>query len=96
MLIDPPHCQIRRINTVDVSTPLIVPSFSSSGFPDVARIYNEMRAGLYGVCLVSALDLASGCIPTDVTDEVNLVLIDSGMYEARNDGRRPESTPIHP
>ena len=83
MLIDPPHCQIRRIETVDVRTPLIVPSFSSSGFPDVESIYNEMRDGLYGVCLVSALDLASGCIPADVTDEVNLVLVDSGMYEVR-------------
>ena len=68
---------------MDVSTPLIVPSFSSSGFPDVESIYNEMRDSLYGVCLVSALDLASGCIPADVTDEVNLVLVDSGMYEAR-------------
>ena len=83
MLIDPPHCQIRRIETVDVSTPLIVPSFSSSGFPDVACIYNEMRDRLYGVCLVSAFDLASGCIPADVADEVNLVLVDSGMYEVR-------------
>ena len=83
MLIDPPHCQTRRIETVDVSTPQIVPSFSSSGFPDVARIYSEMRDSLYGVCLVSALDLASGCIPTDVADDVNLVLVDSGMYEVR-------------
>ena len=83
MLIDPPHCQMRRIEKVEVSTPLIVPSFSSSGFPDVAYIYNEMRDSLYGVCLVSALDLASGCIPADVTDDVNLVVIDSGMYEVR-------------
>ena len=85
MLIDPPHGQIRRIETVDVSTPLIVPSFSSSGFPDVACIYNEMRESLYGVCLVSALDLDSGCIPADVTDEVNLLLVDSGMYEVRTE-----------
>ena len=67
-----------------VATPLIVPSFSSCGFPRVDDIYNGMKDKLYGVCLVSALDLASGCIPADVTDEVNLVLIDSGMYEAKN------------
>lgn len=83
MLFDPPHCQIRRIETVDVSTPLVVPSFSSSGFPDAACIYSEMKDSLYGVCLISALDLAYGSIPADVTDEVNLVLVDSGMYEVR-------------
>ena len=83
-MTDSPHCQMRRIGKVDVDTPLIVPSFSSSGFPDVASIYSEMKDRLYGVCLVSALDLAYGCIPAGVTDEVNLVLIDSGMYEVRN------------
>lgn len=67
-----------------VSTPLIVPSFSSCGFPQVADIYDGMKDKLYGVCLVSAFDLASGSIPAYVTDEVNLVLIDSGMYEAKN------------
>ena len=79
-----PHCKGRRVDKVGVATPLIVPSFSSCGFPHVANIYDGMKDKLYGVCLVSALDLASGCIPTDVTDEVNLVLIDSGMYEATN------------
>ncbi len=79
-----PHCQSRRIEKVDVSTPLIVPSFSSCGFPHVADIYDLMKDKLYGVCLVSALDIASSRIPIDVTDEVNLVLLDSGMYEARN------------
>ena len=43
-----------------------------------------MKDKLYGVCLVSALDIASSRIPADVTDEVNLTLIDSGMYEASN------------
>ena len=94
MLIDPPHSQIRRIETVGVSTPLIVPSFSSSGFPDVACIYNEMKENLYGVCLVSALDLSSGCIAADVTDDVNLVLVDSGMYEVRTKVGVPLHTPL--
>lgn len=78
------HFQARRVEKVGTSTPLIVPSFSSCGFPHVADIYNLMKDKLYGVCLVSALDMAAHRIPTDVTDEVNLVLIDSGMYEARN------------
>ena len=79
-----PHCQMRRVDRAGVGTPLIVPSFSSCGFPHVADIYDLMKEKLYGVCLISALDIASNRIPTDVTDEVNLVLIDSGMYEARN------------
>ena len=79
-----PHCQMRRVEKVGVSTPLIVPSFSSSGFPHVSGIYDQMKDKLYGVCLVSALDIALRRIPSDVTDEVNLVLIDSGMYEARH------------
>ena len=33
---------------------------------------------------MSALDIASKRIPTRVTGEINLVLIDSGMYEARS------------
>ena len=73
---------------MDVGTPLLVPSFSSCGFPQVASIYDLMKDKLYGVCLVSAFDIASSRIPQDVTDEVNLVLIDSGMYEARNTGSR--------
>ena len=78
------HCQARRVEKVGVSTPLIVPSFSSSGFPNVSDIYDLMKDKLYGVCLVSALDIGSRRIPSDVSDEVNLVLIDSGMYEARH------------
>ena len=73
---------------VDVDTPMIVPSFSSHGFPHVANIYDLMKDKLYGVCLVSALDIASSRIPTGITNEVNLVLVDSGMYEARNMGSR--------
>ncbi len=77
------HFQQRRVKKVDVVTPLIVPSFSSYRFPHVEDIYNLLKDKLYGVCLVSAMDIASGQIPPDAAEEVNLVLIDSGMYEAR-------------
>ncbi len=79
-----PHSDIRRIEQVGVRAPLIVPSFSSCGFPHVAEIYGAMKDKLFGVCLVSALDIASGYVPANVTSDVNLVLVDSGMYEARN------------
>ena len=83
-----PHSQARRVEKVGVGTPLIVPSFSSCGFPQVADIYDLMKDKLFGVCLVSALDIALNRIPTNVTDEVNLVLLDSGMYEARTTASR--------
>ena len=78
-----PHGQVRRINKVGVPTPLLVPSFSSCGFQRVSEIYGDMKDKLYGVCLVSASDLASGCIPAGVIGEVNVTVIDSGMYESR-------------
>ena len=79
-----PHGQTRRIEKVEVNTPLLVPSFSSRGFPLVREIYPEMKDKLFGVCLVSALDLARSYVPASVTKDVNLVFMDSGLYEARD------------
>ena len=78
-----PHGQVRRIDKVGVPTPLLVPSFSSCGFPWVGEIYGEMMDKLYGVCLVSAFDLASGSIPTNSYTGSNVQMVDSGTYEAR-------------
>ena len=76
-----PHAQVRRIHKLDVRTPLIAPSFSSRGFPSVSDIWEEFRHKLFGVCLVSAYDVATGLIPADVADLVNVVIVDSGLYE---------------
>ena len=89
------HGRGRRIGKSGVATPLLVPSFSSGGFPVVAEIFNEMKDKLYGVCLVSASDLASGCLPVGALDTVNVMVVDSGMYEARRREQEcvVESTP---
>ena len=89
------HGRGRRIGKSGVATPLLVPSFSSCGFPSVAEIFNEMKDKLYGVCLVSASDLASGCLPVGALDTVNVMVVDSGMYEARRREQEcvVESTP---
>ena len=71
MQIEYPHAQSRSIEKLQVKTPLIVPSFSSRGFPSVGSIYAEMKNRLYGVCLVSASDLANGFIPADAIDLSN-------------------------
>ena len=81
-----PHGRGRRIGKAGVTTPLLVPSFSSCGFPAVAEIFNAMEDKLYGVCLVSASDLASGCLSVGALDTVNVTVVDSGMYEARRQG----------
>ena len=75
------HAQVRRVDKLDVPTPLIVPSFSSRGFPNLTDIWKEFYTKLYGVCLVSAFDVAQGDIPKDVTDLVNVVVWDSGSFE---------------
>ena len=78
------HAEVRRVHTLEVSTPLISPSFSSRGFPHVSDIWEEFRHKLYGVCLVSAFDVAEGRIPPIVAEMVNVVIIDSGLYETKN------------
>ena len=84
MQVERPHAQIRRVHKLEVRTPLIAPSFSSRGFPDVSDIWEEFRHKLYGVCLVSAFDVEGGRIPADVADLVNVVILDSGRYEVNN------------
>ena len=78
------HAQVRRVGKLDVPTPLIVPSFSSRGFPLLTDIWNELSYKLYGVCLVSAFDVAEGRIPSDVNDLVNVVIWDSGSFETNS------------
>lgn len=83
MQTENPHTQVRRVHKLDVGTPLIAPSFSSRGFPYVSDIWEEFRHKLFGVCLVSAFDIAGGRIPASVVDMVNVVILDCGLYEAK-------------
>ena len=81
MWADVHHADERRINKVEVTTPLIAPSFSSRRFPDVNGIYEDLKDKLYGVCLVSAADMAGGRIPAEAISTTNLIVVDSGVYE---------------
>ena len=80
-----PHGQARRVHKLGVRTPLIVPSFSSRGFPNLSDIWEEFSHQLYGVCLVSAFDVAEGRIPVNVNDLVNVVFWDSGLFETSSE-----------
>ena len=66
---------------LDIQTPLIVPSFSSRGFADVAMIHGAVSHNLYGVSLISAPDIANGFLPPDALLATNVVVLDSGGYE---------------
>ena len=84
MGVEYPHAQIRSVPKLEVNTPLIAPSLSSRGFPHISDIWEEFRHKLYGICLVSTFDIAGGRIPVDVADKVNVVILDSGLYETKN------------
>lgn len=73
--------QLRWIERIGVRTPLLVPSFSSRGFSSIGAIFNDLRLHLFGSCLVSAFDHASGRIVGDFSDFADLVVLDSGVYE---------------
>lgn len=73
--------QIRCVERIAAETPLLIPSFSSRGFPDVSKIIDALRVNVSEMCLVSAFDLAHGYAPVDFETLADIIIIDSGMYE---------------
>jgi hypothetical protein len=63
-------------------TPLLLPSFSSKGFPQVRQIMNLMAEFITGPILISAYDVHYRLIPRKITFP-QLLFLDSGGYEAR-------------
>lgn len=67
---------------VVAETPLLLPSFSSKGFPEVKNIMNLMSEFITSPILISAYDIHYRLIPTRITFP-QLLFLDSGGYEAR-------------
>ncbi len=65
-------------------TPLLVPSFSSKGFPEVENIMQTTAEVIEGPILVSAYDLHYKKISSPF-DYASLLFLDSGGYEASRD-----------
>jgi hypothetical protein len=63
-------------------TPLLLPSFSSKGFPQVRQIMNLMGEFITSPILISAYDVYYRLIPQNITFS-QLLFLDSGGYEAR-------------
>jgi hypothetical protein len=68
---------------IGLATPLVVPSFSSRGYPEVGALFSALQDSLRGVTLVSAYDLHFGALPSASTLATEVVVVDSGGYEAR-------------
>ena len=86
-------CRHRRIHTVDLPTPMLIPSFSSKGFPDVKGVLSVIRDHITDVAMVSSYDI----FYNDLADELgtpSLLFIDSGGYEARWDYDISEVYPV--
>ncbi len=78
-----------RINGEDVgiSTPLVVPSFSSKAFPDslLNILLTDMSRFITDSFLISAYDLHHGSITNPNHAFAELMFLDSGGYELRKD-----------
>src|ERR1700730_15054089 len=62
-------------------TPMLIPSFSSKGFPDIRKIIEYSSEIIEGVTLISAYDLHYGKINPPF-NFASLIFLDSGGYEA--------------
>ncbi|MGG1678743.1 hypothetical protein ACIFOT_23930 [Neobacillus sp. NRS-1170] len=73
--------KIRTINKIDYNTPILVPSFSSKGFPHVKELHNYLKGKLTEVSLISSYDLHYGYLDPDQIYESDILIVDSGGYE---------------
>lgn len=92
---------VKHPSGLSFQTPLLVPSFSSKGFR-VTKDSSEVRDALEvtsewltDTMLISAYDLAHGHIPhpEEMTSTPDLIIVDSGGYEARIE--HDMSTAVH-
>ncbi|MBW4595890.1 MAG: hypothetical protein KME46_24065 [Brasilonema angustatum HA4187-MV1] len=75
-------CKSRQISIIDIPTPLIVPSFSSRGFPELKNIYTKTKEYISDVSLISAYDIHYELQDVYIYAS-DLLFIDSGGYETQ-------------
>lgn len=76
-------CKLRQISVINEPTPIIVPSFSSRGFPFIGNIYSDTKRYLSKASLVSAYDIHYNNIARDGIYASDILFIDSGGYETK-------------
>lgn len=75
---------IRLGSATELKTPLLLPSFSSKGFPRVQKIIKTCEEYISEEVLVSAYDISYGALKPDF-DFASTIFLDSGGYEASKD-----------
>lgn len=75
---------IRLGSATELKTPILLPSFSSKGFPKVQKILKACEEYIADEILVSAYDISYKTISTEF-DFASVVFLDSGGYEASRD-----------
>lgn len=76
-------CKQRTIRIAEARTPLLVPSFSSRGFPDISGIHESTRGEIFEASLVSAYDIGHGLLAGQDVYCSDVLFVDSGGYEAK-------------
>jgi hypothetical protein len=74
---------VLHLGAVVFRTPLLVPSFSSKGFPEMRKIVRVMSEFITDAVLVSAYDMRYKHIAPKKLTFPSVIFLDSGGYEAR-------------
>ncbi|OIQ10575.1 hypothetical protein [Neomoorella thermoacetica] len=77
-------CQERRIDTIKWKTPLLVPSFSSRGFPDLREMHQKLGEHTTDASLVSAYDIYYSHLDESAIYCSEILFVDSGAFEVGN------------
>ncbi len=77
-------CKPRQIKTLDLHTPVLVPSLSSKGHPQISWIWNNIQDYLTETVLISSYDINYDYLTPKINGPA-LLFVDSGGYEARRD-----------
>lgn len=76
-------CKSRWKLPSGILSPLLIPSFSSRGFPELSNIYETLSKYISDVSLVSAFDICNGYLDSEKIYSSDTVFIDSGGYELK-------------
>lgn len=76
-------CYLKSQLSDGIIFPLLVPSFSSRGFPSIGKIHSSLTTYLSQSTLISAYDIYYNYLNIDDIYKSDLLIIDSGGYEAK-------------